>query len=175
MEMIAHVSQGCDLGNAWGQRLVHNSWWWIRALRQDSHPLSSLHLCWSSYSHTFILRPGRLGSKRPHLPASSWLGSFQVQFSRSVMSHSLQPHGLQHTRPTCSSPTPLELTQTHAHWASDATQPSHPLSFPSPPSFNLSQHQAHFQWVSSSHQIAKVLEFQLQPQSFQWIFSTDFL
>ena len=79
MEMIVHVSQGCDLGNAWGRCLVHNSWWWIRALRQDSHPLSSLNLCWSSYSHTFILRPGRLGSKRPHLPAPSWLGSFQVQ------------------------------------------------------------------------------------------------
>ena len=80
MEMIVHVSQGCDLGNAWGRCLVHNSWWWIRALRQDSRPLSSLNLCWSSYSHTFILRPGRLGSKRPHLPAPSWLGSFQVQW-----------------------------------------------------------------------------------------------
>ena len=49
------------------------------------------------------------------------------------------------------------------------------LSSPSPPTFNLSQHQGLFQWVSSSHQVAKVLEFQLQHQSFQWIFRTDFL
>ena len=54
-------------------------------------------------------------------------------------------------------------------------QPAHPLLSPSPPTFNLSQHQGLFQWVSSSHQVAKVLEFQLQHQSFQWIFRTDFL
>ena len=59
----------------------------------------------------------------------------------------------------------LELTQTHVHWVSDAIQPSHPLSSPSPPAFNLSQHQGLFKWVSSSHQVAKVLEFQLQHQS----------
>ena len=64
----------------------------------------------------------------------------------------------------------LELAQTHVHWVHDAIQPSHPLSSPSPPAFNLSQHQGLFQWVSSSHQVAKVLEFQFQHQSFQWIF-----
>ena len=69
----------------------------------------------------------------------------------------------------------LEFTQTHVHWVSDAIQPSHSLSCPSPPTFNLSQHQGLFQWVSSSHQAAKVLEFQLQQQSFQWIFRIDFL
>ena len=79
MEMTVHVSQGCWLRKCMRTVLVHNSWWWIRALRRDSHPLSSLHLCCSSYAHTFILRPGWLGSKRPHLPAPSWLGSFQVQ------------------------------------------------------------------------------------------------
>ena len=68
-----------------------------------------------------------------------------------------------------------ELAHTHVHQVSDAIQPSHPLSSPSPPAFNLSQHQCLFQWVSSSHQVAKVLEFQLQHQSFQWIFRTDFL
>ena len=68
-----------------------------------------------------------------------------------------------------------EFAQTHVHRVSDAIQPSHPLSSPSPPTFNLSQHQGLFQWVSSSHQMAKVLEFQLQHQSFQWIFKTDFL
>ena len=69
----------------------------------------------------------------------------------------------------------LEFTQTHVQWVSDAIQPSDPLSSPSPPAFNLSQHQGLFNWVSSLHQIAKVLEFQLQHQSFQWIFRTDFL
>ena len=61
------------------------------------------------------------------------------------------------------------------HWVGDALQPSHPLLSPSPPAFNLSQHQSLFQGVSSSHQVAKVLEFQSQHQSFQWIVSTDFL
>ena len=68
-----------------------------------------------------------------------------------------------------------ESTQTHVHWVGDAIQPSHPLSSPSPPALNLSQHQDLFKWVSSLHQVAKVLEFQLQHQSFQWIFRTDFL
>ena len=65
-----------------------------------------------------------------------------------------------------------ELAQIHVHRVSDTIQPSHPLLSPSPPAFNLSQHQGFFQGVSSSHQIAKVLEFQLQHQSFQWIFRT---
>ena len=69
----------------------------------------------------------------------------------------------------------LEFTQTHVHWVGDTIQPSHPLLSPSPPTFNLSRHQALFQWASSSHQVAKVLEFQLQHQSIQWIFRTDFL
>ena len=61
-----------------------------------------------------------------------------------------------------------EFTQTHVHWVSDAIQPSHPLSSPSPSAFSFSQHQGLFQWVRSSHQVSKVLEFQLQHQSFQW-------
>ena len=68
-----------------------------------------------------------------------------------------------------------EFAQTHIHWVGDAIQPSHPLSSPSPLALNLSQHQGLFQWVSSSHQVAKVLELQLQHQSFQWIFRVDFL
>ena len=59
-----------------------------------------------------------------------------------------------------------ESTQTYVHWVSDAIQPSHPLSSPSPPALNLSQHQGLFKWVSSSYHVAKVLEFQLQYQSF---------
>ena len=69
----------------------------------------------------------------------------------------------------------LELAQTHVHRVGDAIQPSHTLSSPSPPTFNLSQHHSLFKWVSSSHQVAKLLEFQVQHQSFQWIFRIDFL
>ena len=68
-----------------------------------------------------------------------------------------------------------ELVQTHVHRVGDAIQSPHPLSSPSPPTFNLSQHQSLFKWVCSSHQVAKILEFQLQHQPFQWIFRTDFL
>ena len=69
----------------------------------------------------------------------------------------------------------LEFTQTHVHWVGDAIQLSHPLSSPSPPALNLSQRKGLFKWVRSLHQVAKVLEFQLQHQSFQWIFRTDLL
>ena len=68
-----------------------------------------------------------------------------------------------------------EFTQTHVHWVGDAIQTSHPLSSPFPLAFNHSQHQGLFKWVSFLHQMAKVLEFQLQHQSFQWIFRVDFL
>ena len=76
-----------------------------------------------------------------------------VQFSRSVVSDSLRPHGPQHSR----SPYPSQLsefTQTHVHWVDDAIQPSHPLSSPSF-AFNLSQHQSLLQWVVCSHQVVK--------------------
>ena len=64
---------------------------------------------------------------------------------------------------------------THVHWVGDAIQPSHPLTSPSPPALSLSKCQGLFRWVTSMHQVAKVLEFQPQHQSFQWIFRTDFL
>ena len=86
-----------------------------------------------------------------------------VQFSRSVV-WLCQPTD----RITPGLPDHHELTeptQTHVHWVSDAIQPPHPLSSPSPSALNLSQHQGLFQWVSSSHQVAKVLEFQIQHQS----------
>ena len=69
----------------------------------------------------------------------------------------------------------LELAQTHVYLGGDAIQPSYPLSSPFPPAFNLSQHQGLFQWVSSSHQVTKVLERQPQHQSLQWIFRIYFL
>ena len=68
-----------------------------------------------------------------------------------------------------------ELGQTHVHWVGDVIQPSHPLSSPSPPDLNLSQHQGLFQWVGASHQMARVLELQPQHQCLQWIFRIDFL
>ena len=68
-----------------------------------------------------------------------------------------------------------EPAQTHGHWVGDSIQPFHPQSPPSPPTFNLSQHQGLFQGVSSLHQVAEVLEFQLQHQSFQWTPRTDLL
>ena len=68
-----------------------------------------------------------------------------------------------------------ELTQINVHRVGDAIQPSHPRSLPSLPALNLCHHQSLIQWVCSSHQVAKVLEFQFHHQSFQWIFRTDFL
>ena len=68
-----------------------------------------------------------------------------------------------------------EFAQTHVHWVGDVIQPSHPLLSPSPPALNLSQHQGLFKLVSSSHQVAKALEFQLQHQSFQRTPRTDLL
>ena len=68
-----------------------------------------------------------------------------------------------------------EFTQTHVHWVGGAIQPSNPLLSPSLPPFNLSQHQGLFKWVSSLHQMAKVLEFQFQHRFFQWTLRTDLL
>ena len=69
----------------------------------------------------------------------------------------------------------LEFIQTHVHRLGDAIQLSHPLSSPSPPAPNPSQHQGLFQWVNSSHEVVKILEFQLQHQSFQWTPRTDLI
>ena len=93
-------------------------------------------------------------------PLALFVGVFSsvssVLFSCTVVSDSSWPHGLQYTRLSWPSPT-SKFTQTHDHWVSDAIQPSHPLSSPSPPAFNLSQNQGLFQWVSSSHQVAEGL------------------
>ena len=69
----------------------------------------------------------------------------------------------------------LDLAKSHVHWVNNAIRPSYPLLPPSPPAFNLSQHQGLFQWVGSSYQVANVLALQFQHQSFQWIFRVDFL
>ena len=111
------------------------------------------------------------GAMQPANPLSS---PAPVEYSCSVVSDSLWPQDCSMSGFPVHHQFP-ELTQTHVHWVGDAIQPSHPLSSPSPPVFNLSQPQDLFQWVSSSHQVSKLLEFQLQHQSFPWIFRTDFL
>ena len=95
-----------------------------------------------------------------------------VQFSHSVVPDYLWPTDcstlglpVRHQLP--------EPTETHIHQVGDTIRPSHPLLSPSPPTFNLAQHQGFFQWVNSLPQVAKLLEFPLQHQSFQWIFRTD--
>ena len=103
-----------------------------------------------------------------------YLFVFILQFIHSVLSNSLSSMN-------CSTPGfPVhhqlpELVQTCVHLVREAIQSSQPLSSPSLPGINLFEHQGLFQWVSFSHQVAKVLEFQLQHQSFQWMFRTDFL
>ena len=105
-----------------------------------------------------------------------WIGTCNTQFSSVAQSCPTLCNPMD-----CSTPGfPVhhqlpEHTQTHVHHVDDAIQPAHPLSSPSPPTFNLSQNQGLFKWVSSSHQVAKVLEFQLQHQSIQWLFTIDFL
>ena len=91
-----------------------------------------------------------------------------VQFSRSAMSHTLWPCETQHARPLYPSPTPGVYSNSCplSQWCH---QPSHPLSSPSIPAPNPSQHQGLFQWITSLHEVAKVLEFQLHHQSFQWM------
>ena len=101
----------------------------------------------------------RRGSMRLWCDTEKQHHNHSVQFSHSVVSNSLWPHGLQHTRLPCPSPTTRVV---HLHPVGDAIQTSHPLLSPSPPAFNLSQHQGLSQWVSSSYQVAKVLKFQLQ-------------
>ena len=116
------------------------------------------------------------GTEWPLLAFSKKLYAYSVQFSSVSQSCPTLCDPVNHSAPGL--PVRHQLpksTQTHVHQVSDAIQPSHPLSSPSPPSPNPSQHQGLFQWVSSLHQVAKVLEFQLQHQSFQWTPRTDFL
>ena len=147
-----------------------------------------LLLLWSRFSRVWLCAtpltaaqqaPPSLGfSRQEHwsgLPfPSPTHESEKWKWSRSAVSDFCNP--MDYNRPGlpvhCQLP---EFTQTHVHWVGDAIQPSHPLSSPSPPAFNLSQHQGLFRWISSLHQVAKVLEFQLQHQSFQWIFRTNCL
>ena len=136
---------------------------------------------WPQVRKSYHLYPNdvkcwRLSSNTQHtIPALTAEDSkVLLVFSRQVVSDSLWLMG--YSTPDLPVPHQLpEFAQRHVHWVGDAIQPSHPLSSPSLPAFNLSQHQGLFQWVCSLYQVAKVLELQRQHQSFQWIFRTDFL
>ena len=148
-EDVAHIYNGILLNH-------QKEWNWVR---------------WSDVDEPRVCHSE--GSKSEREKQISYQFS-SVQFSCSVMSASLWPHGLQHARPTCPSPTPGVYSNPCplSQWCHPTISP---LSSTPIPAFSLSQHQGLFKWVSSSHQVAKVLEFQLQQQSFQWIVRTDFL
>ena len=137
----------------------------------------------SGYPSPFHLHPAR----RSLSPTGSLLGKGNIKMKYPWVSPEPWFSSVSQPCPTlcdpmdCSTPgLPIhhqlpESSQTHVHCVGEAIQPSHPLSSPSPPAFSLSQHQGLFQWISSSYQVANVLELQLQHPSFQWIFRTDFL
>ena len=129
-------------------KLLDSQWWWVDGwwiIRTEGY-----------FPGVLMLVGGGCGGEWMDTFCCCWLWS----------------HGLQHARLPCPYQL-LELAQTHAHQVGDAIQPSSPLSSPSP-AFNLCQYQGLFKWVSSSLQVAKVLELQLQHHSFQRIFRTDF-
>ena len=105
------------------------------------------------------------------IESSSWEHKHSVQFSHLVVTYSLWSHGLQHTRPPCPSPTP-RVHPNPCRWCHPTISSS---VFPFSSYLHSYKHQGLFKWVSSLHQEAQVLEFQLQHQSFQWIFRTDLL
>ena len=141
----------------------------LLAVIMDTYPGGQWCLCrvscWSYCS--FIHGPWLSSSIYTHVSGSSRFDS--------VLSNHLDPIDYSTPRlPHVLHRLPA-VAQTHVHRVDGAIQPSHPLSSPSPPALNLSQHQGLFQWVSTLHQVAKVLEIQLQHHSFWWIFRVDFL
>ena len=133
-----------------------------------------------SYSgHNIALNHPVLGSRElwcfsESFPFLMTLTILRIQFSSVAQSCPTLCNPMNHSTPGLPIHHQLlEPTQTHVHWVRDAIQPSEALSSPSPSALNLSKHQGLFKWVSSSHQVAKVLEFQIQHQSFQWTPRTD--
>ena len=120
-----------------------------------------------NFNDTLYLKLGLYPQSIPHLPFSSVQSLSHVWLFVTPWTAARQA--------SLSITNSWSLVKLMSHRVGDVIQPSHPLSFPSPPALNLAQHQGPFKWVSSLHQVAKILEFQLQHQSFQWIFRTDFL
>ena len=156
--------------NSWSLKTIHcnKSWTTIWQMPRRRYLGTNLHIfkfreTW--YQEAIVLNPEQSKKKNAanlSLFKVSLLICDSVQFSSVIQScptlcdpmNSSTPGLLVHNQLP-------EFTQTHIHRVSDAIQPSHPLSSPSPPAPNPSQHQSLFQWVNSSHQVAKVLEFQL--------------
>ena len=160
-----HSKDPCLYIQCWQQPVFHQTHtaqgWANRSSMTKEGPASP-------YSHTSGESYIQCGHSNPLLiNGSDPQGWWWLQFSHSVMSDSLWPHGLQHARLPCPSPTPGACSNSCPS-SHDAIQSSYPLSSPSP-AFNLFQYQDLFQWVSPSHQVPKVLEH----LSFQWIFNTD--
>ena len=147
-----------------------------KALIKDC--MKKLAQCRAVWSTTFLISEMVLRNRVRQLIWENMKAAnyyiFKIFIVLQSQSH-LRPLKLQHTMLPCPFLHLPDLAQTHVHRVSDAIQPSRPLSSPSPPAFYFSQHQGLFQWVSSFHQVAKILELQPQYQSFQWIFRTDFL
>ena len=156
---------------------VTNSWTWLKWLNTHAH--GGIVIC--AWLHIFVWCESKAYS-RPVFDYTVCLQSYTVNVR--IMLHIQSVQLLSDVwlcdSMDCSMPVfpvhhqLLDLAQTHVHRVCDAIRSSHPLSSSSP-AFNLAQHQGLFQWVSSSHQVARILEFQLQHQSFQWIFRIDFL
>ena len=141
-----------------GKPALCQSWFWLMTINFESSSVFSadgtswspdcIPGVWNPVSELIFLRPSAC--------------SHTVQFSRVAQSCPTVCDPMNRSTPGLPvHHQPPEFTQTHVHRVSDAIQPSHPLSSPSPPALNLSQHQSLFQWVNSSHEVAKVLEFQL--------------
>ena len=139
------------------------------SLKKNWWPWYMKHIC-----QLFILM--RVWKVTHIFKMTNWERAYisSVQFSCSVVSDSLWHHESQHPRPPCPSPTPRVHLNPRplSQWWHPTISSSVSTS---PPAVNLTQHQGLFKWVSSSHQVAKVLEFQLQHQSFQWTLRTDLL
>ena len=149
-------------GRVWGGvELANKKPQWPREVSPGDPPLSARHSLNSFANNSKQSVQGRFSKPQLTLVNCAQVSSVTQSCLTlcDPMDCSTPAHPAHHQLP--------EPTQTHVHPVGDAIQPSHPLSSPSPPAFNLSQHQGLFQGVSSSHQVAKVLEFQLQHQSFQ--------
>ena len=136
---LVYLASGYLLGSIWVCSILATITKWL---------LLWLNKVWVSFSWSIVKLQCSISFKY----IGKW---FRDQISCSVVSDSLRPHESQHARPPCPSPTP-GVHSDHVHWVSDAIQPSHPLSSSSPPVPNPSQHQSLFQWVNSSHEVAKV-------------------
>ena len=159
--------------NSWSYFVVSNKTGQIESL---SETIPNLMTCWTGY---FLVSTCPLlfwGEQEVPMPSGYELSLSSVQFSSVAQSCPTLCDPMNRSTPGLPVHHQLpEFTQTHVHRVGDVIQPFHPLSSPSPPAPSPSQRQGLFQWVNSSHEVAKVLEFQLQHLSFQWTPRTDLL